>query len=208
MKIGLASTADGYKFGYARVSTEDQRLDLQIDALKRAGVQDNELYVEKISGASKKRPQLDLVMKALRPGDILYIWRLDRLARSIMDLLRRVQQIEEAGATLISLTESFDTKTAGGRFLVHVLGAVAELERQLTIERTRAGVKSFMDKGGKVGAPTKMTAAKLKQARGLLLTTSMTFEAIAKKLKVSVPLLYQRFPGGRAALKAKAKRKL
>lgn len=205
MKIGLASTAEGYKFGYARVSTEEQRLDLQIEALKRVGVKDDELYVEKVSGASKKRPQLDLVMKALRPGDILYIWRLDRLARSIMDLLRRVQQVEEAGATLVSLTESFDTKTAGGRFLVHVLGAVAELERQLTIERTKAGVKAFMEKGGRVGAPKKMDDAKVKRLKALL-KGGATRAAAAKKIGISIPLTYIYVPG--SDLQPKSKRKL
>src|SRR6185369_5433619 len=107
--------------GYARVSTEEQRLDLQLDALHRAGVLAGDIYVEKVSGASKKRPELDLCIKALREGDTLLVWRLDRLARSMRDLYQRLDQVYAHGATFKSLTESFDFGTATGKFVLGIL---------------------------------------------------------------------------------------
>lgn len=201
--------------GYARVSTEDQKLDLQLDALKRAGVMMDNVHVDKISGSGgKKRPGLDFAIMDLRKGDELVVWRLDRLARNMRDLLHRIKQIEDAGATFRSLTESFDTKSAGGRFLIYVLGAVAELEAQLTAERTRAGVKALRDRqDGEWGAPIKMTPEKIKKCEALMLKPGATVPKIAKRLKISEGSIYGYFPGGIRALKKrkaaarKAKRK-
>lgn len=142
--------------GYARVSTEDQNLDMQIDALVRAGVDRDAIYVEKVSGAARRRPQLDLALKRLREGDVLVVWRLDRLARSLSDLIRRIEILQAKGAGFKSLNEAVDTTTASGRLVLHIFGAVAEFERQLIADRTRAGMQSKMDKGWKPGVPPKL----------------------------------------------------
>lgn len=141
----------GKLMGYARVSTVEQRLDLQRDALVRAGVSPVDIFVEQVSGASKRRPSLDRCMKALRPGDTLVVWRLDRLGRNLLDLLTKMQSLHERGVHFRSLTESIDTGTAAGRLIMHVVGAIAEFERQLTRERTTAGVRAHMERGGRYG---------------------------------------------------------
>jgi len=148
-------TENGVLIGYARVSTIEQKLDLQLDALKRAGVVESNIYVEKISGASKKRPALDRAIRALRPGDTLIVWRLDRLGRNLLDLLNRMQHLQKNKIAFRSLTESVDTSTIMGQLLLHILGAIAQFERQLTQERTNAGIRAHVERGGNHGrAPT------------------------------------------------------
>ena len=155
--------------GYARVSTADQSLDLQIKALREAGVHDDHIWKEPAtSGAKKKRPQLDMAIKDLRPGDTLVVWRLDRLSRSIRDLHERLGQIEEQGANLRSLTEHFDFTTAVGKLMLNMLAVMAEFERQLTIERTKAGMAVLRDRGQRLGAVVKFDAAKKKLALKML----------------------------------------
>jgi len=152
--------------GYARVSTEDQSLELQTRALDEAGCLN--IYEEKLSGAKKSRPELDLAIKDLRPGDTLVVWRLDRLSRSIRDLHRRLEQIEDAGANLKSLTEHFDFTSAVGKLMLNMLAVMAEFERQLTIERTRAGMAVLRAKGETLGAPVKFNKAKQRMAKKML----------------------------------------
>jgi DNA invertase Pin-like site-specific DNA recombinase len=183
-------TVKGEMIGYARVSTDDQRLDLQLDALQKVGCL--KIYQEHVSGAAKKRLQLDLAIKDLRPGDTLVVWRLDRLARTMRDLLHRMQAIEEAGARFRSLTEQFDTATAGGKFLIYVLGAVAELERQLTVERTQAGMASAKARGIKLGAREKMTPEKIKVAEKMLKRGASVAD-VAKRLEVATSSIYGHF---------------
>lgn len=156
----------GELIGYARVSTEDQSLALQTDALKKAGCLN--IYEEKISGAKKDRKQLELAIKDLRPGDTLVVWRLDRLSRSMRDLYNRLEQVEQQGAGFRSLTEAFDFTTATGKLILGMLACMAEFERQLTIERTRAGMQALKERGHKLGAPQKFTEEKKRQARKLL----------------------------------------
>ncbi len=175
--------------GYARVSTEDQRLDLQIDALRGAGADD--IYVEKVSGASKRRPELDLAVKALREGDTLVVWRLDRLARSMLDLYQRMGQIYDRGATFRSLQEGFDFSTTSGRFMLAVLGAVAEMERQLISDRTSAGIQAWKARGGSPGRKVQFTEAKQARARAML-RDGMAVKDVAAKMGVSPSLLHQR----------------
>ena len=122
--------------GYARVSTEDQVLDLQMDALNAIGCL--QIFSEKVSGAAKNRPELDMAIKALRPGDTLVVWRLDRFARSGVQLYARLEQVYAQGAAFKSLQENFDFSTTTGKFILGILGLVAELERSMTIERTKA----------------------------------------------------------------------
>src|SRR6185312_15407568 len=126
--------------GYVRVSTDDQRMDLQRDALAKAGVESENVLVDEMSGAKARRPGLDLALKRLRPGDTLIVWRLDRLGRTLRELIDLVDKIKASGAEFKSLTEHMDTTTAVGRLMFHVIGAVAEFERNLLIERTYAGM--------------------------------------------------------------------
>lgn len=177
--------------GYARVSTEDQSLDLQLDALRRAGVMDENLHFEKVSAASRKRDALDLAMKDLRPGDTLVVWRLDRLARSMRDLYKRLDEINEAGAAFRSLQENFDFSTATGKFMLAILGAVAELERQLIAQRTAAGMAAAVERGAKVGAKRKMTPQRIAAIRAALKEEGATGQSVAKKFGISASSLYQ-----------------
>lgn len=191
----------GELIGYARVSTPDQVLDLQLKALNEAGCL--EIYSEHISGAAKRRPELDLAIKALREGDTLVVWRLDRLSRSMRDLYERLHQIEEQGANFKSLTENFDFTSATGKLILGFLALMAEFERQLTIERTKAGMAVLRDRGQRLGAVVKFDAAKKRQAlkllaqkerrsvRGKMLWRKRYTQAeVADALKISTQTLY------------------
>ncbi|MDE3038912.1 MAG: recombinase family protein [Pseudomonadota bacterium] len=151
--------------GYARVSTVEQNLNLQTDALRHAGVMDDNLHVEKLSATSKRRPALDMAIKDLRPLDTLVVWRLDRLARNMQELYTRLDQIKEAGASFRSLTEHFDFESATGQLILGFLGLMAQFERQLTVERTKAGMKALKERGHKLGREQVFTPAK--QARAV-----------------------------------------
>lgn len=192
----------GQLIGYARVSTADQVLDLQLDALRKAGCFN--IHEEPAtSGAKKNRPVLDMAIKDLRPGDTLVVWRLDRLSRSIRDLYDRLGQIEAAGAGFRSLTEAFDFTTATGRLILGMLAIMAEFERQLTIERTKAGMAVVREKGLRLGAPSKLNA-RLRTKGAKMLKEKVrkkiggktvwrpryTKAAIAKALKVSTGTVY------------------
>ncbi len=172
-------------FGYARVSTEEQRLDLQKDALEKAGVEPENIYEENISGVKKRRPELQACLKALREGDVLVIWRLDRLGRSLVDLCRISQDLEKKGVELRSLTESIDTETAGGQLVFNMFGAVAQFERDIISERTKAGLKAARKRGRRGGRKPKMTPEKLKFAKRLLKEETVTQTQAAAAIEVS-----------------------
>jgi len=177
--------------GYARVSTQEQHLDLQKAALTRYGV--DRTFEEKVSAVSSKRFQLELILKELVPGDEVVVWRLDRLARNLEDLIGKIKQIEDAGATLVSLTERIDMKTASGRLLVHIFGAVAEFERAIIRERTTAGLKVLKDRGVKLGAEKKLSPQQIDRARAMLMRTgkrSKSVMQVAKEMGVSHTTLY------------------
>ena len=150
----------GRILGYARVSTRDQNLDLQRDALAKAGVHPNHLYVEKASANARNRPQLRLLLKSLRPGDRVVFWKFDRLARNILDLHTKVAQIKAAGAEYISLTENFDTSSAVGMLMFNILASFAQFERDMTIERTKAGAAAAKARGVQFGQPKKLQGLK------------------------------------------------
>ena len=155
----------GFLVGYARVSTEDQSLDLQIDALLAAGVLPDNLHIEKISGASPSRPALDLAIKDLREGDTLIVWRLDRFARSVRQLYARLDQVYAKKAYFRSITEAFDFGTITGKLVLGVLGLMAEFERQLIAQRTSAGIAALKARKGanhKWGRQLYMTPDKIK----------------------------------------------
>lgn len=201
----------GELIGYARVSTEEQRLDLQLEALKQAGCY--LIYEEKKGATAKKRDELDKLIRDLRPGDTLVVWRLDRLARSIRDLFSRLEDIEKAGAKFKSLTENFDTSTAVGRLIMHIVAVMAEFERQLTVERTVAGMRMARARGVQIGQKLKFDDAmrakviKMWNAKKPNGEWKYTTPEIADALKISTSSINNRMPGGREAYLIKPKRK-
>lgn len=153
----------GRKLGYARVSTTEQILDLQIDALKAAGC--DHIYSEKLSSMARSRPQLKALLADLAPGDSLVIWRLDRLGRDLSQLIATVEEFKEREITLVSLTEGFDTRTPAGKMLFHIIGAMAEMERNITVQRVTAGMSAAKKRGRILGRPPKLNTEKLEIAR-------------------------------------------
>ena len=152
--------------GYARVSTLDQNLDLQIDALTKAGC--HRLFDEKMSGSRAERPGLAKALEVLREGDTLVVWKLDRLGRSVKNLVDLVGQLHQQGVHFKSLTDAIDTATPSGRFFFHVMASLAEMERELIVERTRAGLEVAKQLGRKGGRKPKMTDSKIESAKKLL----------------------------------------
>jgi DNA invertase Pin-like site-specific DNA recombinase len=149
--------------GYARVSTHEQNLDLQKDALQSAGCE--KIFVDEVSGAVAARPGLQQAMDTLRAGDVLVVWRLDRLlGRSLRDLIELVRQLEEWKVGFRSLQESMDTSSSGGKLIFHVFGALAEFERNLIRERTVAGLSAARARGRKGGRPKRLNDKKRKLA--------------------------------------------
>lgn len=142
------------KIGYARVSTDDQDMALQVNALIAAGVPAAHIYSEHASGGTTKRKALEKVLVDMRKGDTIYIWKLDRLGRSLRDLIDMVDLIQERGVSLVSLTDGLDTTTPGGRFFFHIMGAVAQFERDIASERTKAGMAARKAAGAKFGKPS------------------------------------------------------
>ena len=172
--------------GYARVSTQDQNLALQYDALMHAGCQ-------KIFETKAERPGLSLCLEMLREGDTLVVWKLDRLGRSVKQLVNLVGELQEQGIHFKSLTDSIDTSTAAGRFFFHVMASLAEMERELMVERTRAGLEIARQSGHKGGRKPKMTDSKIESAKKLL-ASGISPKEVAKNLGVSVPTLYRWVP--------------
>ena len=177
------------KCGYARVSTEDQNADLQIDALEKVGC--DKVFVDKgINGARRVRPQLEKALGALREGDQLVVWRLDRLGRSLAHLIEIVSGLGDRGVDFRSLTENIDTSSAGGELLFHILGALAQFERSLISERTKAGMASAKSRGIHVGRPRAMSKERVEHARQLI-DGGKTQRHVARILKVSPSTLYR-----------------
>jgi len=184
--------------GYARVSTQDQNPRLQTDALEAAGCE--RVFIEKASGAQRDRPQLKAALDYLRKGDVLVVWKLDRLARSLKQLIETVEDLEKRGIGFKSLTENIDTTTAGGKLVFHIFGALAEFERSIIRERTRAGLEAARARGRKGGRPPAMTERDLQMAKTLLANPEITVEEVARKLGVAPSTLYRHLPGGRGAI--------
>jgi len=177
--------------GYARVSTQDQNLDLQIEALTRAGCK--KVFDDKISGSRAERPGLAKALEMLRDDDTLVVWKLDRLGRSVKNLVDLVGELHKRGIQFKSLTDAIDTGTPSGRFFFHVMASLAEMERELTIERTRAGLEVARQLGRKGGRKRQMTDSKIESARKLL-ANGVPPREVAKNLGVSVPTLYRWIP--------------
>jgi DNA invertase Pin-like site-specific DNA recombinase len=154
------------KYGYSRVSTEDQNLAMQLAALKKAGCKT--VFKDEVTGAHVKRPALSRCLKALETGDTLIVWKLDRLGRSLRDLIHMLDCFKQQGVKFRSLTEAIDTETPTGRAMWQMIGMLAELEHSLIKERTRAGVKDAQKRGVKFGRKVKLTPDRLAHARKLI----------------------------------------
>ncbi len=186
--------------GYARVSTQEQNLELQINALQAAGCK--KIFTEKASGAQRDRPELKAALEYMRANedDTLVVWKLDRLARSLRQLIDTIEELEKKGIGLKSLTENIDTTTSGGRLVFHIFGALAEFERILIKERTMAGLKAAKAMGKKGGRPQALQAEDLRDAKALLRNKKITVKEVAKRLKVDPSTLYRYLPGERSSV--------
>ncbi len=177
------------KIGYARVSTIEQNLDLQIDALKAAGCEKN--FSDVMSGAKSLRPELLRLKEQLRPGDTLVVWRLDRLGRSMKDLLEWMTSLEQMNVGLVSLKENIDTTTPTGRLVFHLFASLAEFERNLIVERTMAGLSAARARGRTGGRPFKLNDKKRQLAREMYDSKKYAIKDICDTLQVSKPTLYK-----------------
>ncbi len=177
--------------GYARVSTQDQNLELQRKALLDAGCE--KIFDDKLSGSRSDRPGLAQALAILRDGDTLVVWKLDRLGRSVKHLVDLVGELREQGVQFRSLTDSIDTATPSGRFFFHVMASLAEMERELTVERTKAGLEVARSLGRVGGRKRRMTDSKIESAKKLL-ASGVPPREVAKNLGVSVPTLYRWVP--------------
>ncbi|MEE4210860.1 MAG: recombinase family protein [Parvularcula sp.] len=184
--------------GYARVSTQDQKPALQRDALTAAGCE--KLFEETASGAQRDRPQLQAAIDYMREGDTLVVWKLDRLARSMKQLIETVEGLDARGIGFRSLTEAIDTTTPGGKLVFHIFGALAEFERSIIRERTNAGLKAARDRGKLGGRPPALSVEDLSAARAMLRDPEITVEAVAKRMGVAASTLYRHLPGGRSSV--------
>lgn len=180
------------KIGYARVSTLDQNLDLQISALKAAGCE--KIFEDKISGTIRERPGLNLLFEVLREGDVLVVWKLDRLGRSIKGLLELTSYLEKSKVLFKSLTDNIDTTTPSGRFYFHIMASLAQMDREIIVERTKAGLVAAKARGRLGGRKRKMTDSKLQLAKKLL-SEGVYYKEVAENLGLSVPTLYRHIPG-------------
>lgn len=181
------------KFGYARVSTGTQSLDLQTDALIQAGC--DELFTEKVSGAyMRNRPELLRLLSYVRRGDIIVVWKLDRLGRSLVDLVRTVNQLHEKGVELVSLRDHLDTQSPGGKLIFHIMAALSEFERDMISERTRAGLAAAKARG-RVGGRPKGMSNELKEKAPIVASLykqgDLTNREIARNLSISIGSIYR-----------------
>ncbi|MFD3003663.1 recombinase family protein [Pontibacter toksunensis] len=180
------------KIGYARVSTQDQKLELQTDALTHHGCE--QIYREKKSGKNKERPELEKMINQLRAGDTVVVWKLDRLGRSLRDLIDLVAEFKEKGVDFVSLQDGINTATPTGRFTFNIFASLAEFEREIIRERTNAGLASAKARGRKGGRPTGLSKAameKAKSAKILFDSGTKSVEEIAKILGVGRTTCYR-----------------
>lgn len=178
--------------GYARVSTDDQNLDLQLDALKKAGCE--QLFTDQVSGAAALKTGLEAALAYLREGDTLVVWKLDRLGRTVKGLVELADLLNSRGIQFRSLTDGIDTSTAAGRFFFHMMAALAEMERDLIRERTNAGLMAARARGRKGGRKLKLDDAKRDAARKLLEAGTPAVD-VAKTLGVGRATLYRHLGG-------------
>ena len=179
-------------FGYARISTVQQNLDLQIDALKKYDCEI--IYTEKMSGSIQTRPELDAMLSKLRKGDVVVIWKLDRLGRNLKHIIELVNTFNEMGVVLKSVQDSIDTSTINGRLFLNIMGSLAEFERELIRERTNAGLQSARARGRIGGRPkgfSKETISKIKILRILAADITQRPDDICKSMQLTRPTYYR-----------------
>jgi DNA invertase Pin-like site-specific DNA recombinase len=180
------------KIGYARVSTFDQNLNLQLDALKNSGCE--QIFEEKISAVAKERPQLTILFSKLRKGDSVVVWKLDRLGRSLKDLIELITKMKNLGVTFVSIQDGIDTSTATGRFTFNIFASLAEFEREIISERTKAGLAAARARGRKGGRPpgfSKETMSKIKAVKVLYDKQDKTMKEIGEVLSISRATAYR-----------------
>ena len=180
------------KIGYARVSTHDQNLSLQLDALKLEGCE--KIFKEKASGAKAERKELTKLMEHVRSGDVVVIWKLDRLGRSLRNLVELVSQLMDKGVGLKSLNDPIDTSTSQGRLIFNIFASLAEFERDVIQERTKAGLKAARARGRVGGRPpglSKDAETTAIAAESLYKSQQMSVREICDKLKITKPTLYK-----------------
>jgi DNA invertase Pin-like site-specific DNA recombinase len=175
--------------GYARVSTMDQNLDLQTDALKLAGCE--QIFTDKITGTKFERPQLTELKKILRAGDTIVVWKLDRMGRGLRDLINLMREFDEQKIGFKSLTEGIDTTTTTGKLIFHIFGALAEFERNLIIERTQAGLKAGRARGKIGGRPPKLSKDQKKVLKAMHRDKTIPLTTILETFKISKPTMYK-----------------
>lgn len=186
--------------GYARVSTDDQDHALQMDALRGVGCE--RIITETASGSRADRPELARLIEHARSGDTLVVWRLDRLGRSLRHLIDLSEQLQVRGIALRSLNESIDTSTPAGRFLFSILGALGQMELEIIRERTKAGLRAAAARGRRGGRPPALDESKVRAARAMLASGTMSAGEVARQLGISPSTLYRHVPGGRGGLAA------
>ena len=180
-------------YGYARVSTDDQELDLQIDDLKKAGCDEANIYSEKVSGAKSDRPALDACIAKLKKGDTLLVWRLDRLGRSMPHLVTLIEELRERGVGFRSLCDGvIDTTSASGELIFNIFSSLAQFERRLTQERTRAGLKAARARGKKGGRkPLTADDPRVEMATMLHENKGLPITSICKQMQISRTTFYR-----------------
>lgn len=193
----------GTLVGYARVSTLEQNLDMQVQALLRAGVHRDNLHVEKVSAVDAKRPRLEWAIDSLREGDVLIVWKLDRIARSMRHLFDCIDRIEAAGASFRSITESVDNSTPFGKAFIQILGMFAELERNQIVERTQAGVDAAKKRGVKFGQPAKLNKEQQAVVRDWIKVDGLTIREAARRCKTEFGVKISHTTAGVYARKAR-----
>ena len=186
------SNKDVTLIGYARVSTPEQSVAMQVEALIKYGVKKEDIYTENVSGVKKNRPALAKALRQLREGDVLVVWKLDRVARSISNLLEVMEELEAKGVKFRSITEGLETETPGGKMIFHVMGALAQLERDLIVERTRAGVKAAQERGVRFGRDFILKPEDMPKVWSLINERGWTQKRAADKYKVSVQTIARR----------------
>ncbi|QJU60966.1 recombinase family protein (plasmid) [Sphingomonas sp. AP4-R1] len=184
--------------GYARVSTRDQNPALQLEALRAVGC--DKIFTEKASGAQRDRPELQAALGYLRAGDALVVWKLDRLARSVRQLVETAELLQTREIGLKVITQAIDTTSPSGRLTFHLLAAIAEFERELTLERTHAGLAQARALGRRGGRKPAMGEPEIRRAKAMLSDPSITVEEVARQLGVQPSTLYRHIPGGRSSL--------
>lgn len=178
-------------FGYARVSTQDQNLDLQIDELIKYGVDKEKIYCEKITGTKKDRPQLEELLKRLSKGDTVVVWKLDRIGRSFKHLIELIEDFKTKGVQFVSLKENIDTTTPTGELIFHIFASLAKFERDMISERTKAGLVAARARGRNGGRPT-AKKEKVELALKMYDSKDYSIEQILEATGISKATLYRR----------------